>query len=586
MLRITSSSFTRLILSTGFLAVICAVSPAISQSAARAEPEDSGVIEPFFEAVEVEVVNIDVWVTDKQGTPVEGLGKEDFVALRDGQPVEISNFYSVFDGRPVATGRATAIGSDTEKPAGGPAILTPEKLRQVSPEHQLWLIVYIDNFNIDPIERRRVLPALREFLARNLRGGDQAMVMSYNRSLEIHQPFTNDSGLLFDALDAVSDYSGHAPGRERDQIETFQLIDTAQDPAQAMFYARQYAEQIMNGVDFTIDALRRMIDSLGGLPGRKALVHVSSGVPMLAGEEAFHAVAEKFNVTEAYGEISRHDTSRRFEKVNEHANAHRVTFYTLDAGGLRGMEFGGAEYGGFVDPRLRSILDSVVSENLQAPLRLMARETGGQTIVNVNDVLPALQRAATDFRSFYSLGIASAGTDEGRYHEIEVKLREKRKGAILRHRSGYRSKSTETRIREGLRSALLYEHQDNPLDIKVLWGRPRPHSEKGQYVLPIQLKVPLRNLVLLPMGPGKHEARLKLFVGAAGKDGQISQIEDSPFGVRLADEHVEAAKGESMLHTHQLLLSAGRKKVGVAIFDLFGRQSSVITGYIDVGTDS
>lgn len=580
-----NSLFPVIVLS-GLLTVIGGESPAIPQSAVESELEEAPLSEPFFEAVDVEIVNIDVWVTDKQGNPVEGLSKEDFVTLRDSQPVEVTNFYSVFDGRPVAAGVTSTTEPDPAGSADLPSLVEPASARQVLPEHRLWLIVYIDNFNIDPVERKRVLPALREFLARTLRAGDQAMVISYNRSLKIHQPFTDDSRLLFEALDEVSDYAGHAAGRERVQIETFQLIDTARDPSQALFYARQYAEQLMNGVDYTIDALERLIDSLGGLPGRKALIHVSSGVPMLAGEEAFHAVAEKFNAAEAYGEIPRHDTSRRFERVNEHANAHRVTFYTLDAGGLRGMEFGGAEYGGFVDPRLRSTLDSIVSENLQAPLRLMAVQTGGQAIVNVNEVLPALQKASVDFRSFYSLGIASTGTDEGRYHDIEVKLREKRKGVSLRHRAGYRSKSTETRIQEGLRSALLYEHQDNPLDIEVLWGRPQPHTKKGQYVVPIQLKVPLRNLVLLPMGSGKHEARLKLFVGAAGKDGQTSEIDASPFGIRLANEHVEAAKNESLMHTHQLLLSAGRKKIGIAIFDLFGRQSSVVTGYFDVGTDS
>lgn len=570
----------------GLMAVIGGESPAVSQSAVVPVVDDPGANEPFFETVDVEIVNIDVWVTDKKGNPVDGLDKDDFVVFQDGQPVEVTNFYAVSDGRPVASKVPKIAGPDAEDTLEGSLRRLPASPLEVAPEHRLWLIVYIDNYNIDPIERKRILPALREFLARTLRRGDQAMLVSYNRSLKVHQPFTDDPHLLFAALEEVSDYAGQAVARERDQIAAFELIDRTRNPSQALSYARQYAEELMNGVGYTVDALKRLIDSLGGLPGRKALIHVSSGVPMVAGEEAFHAVAEKFGVSQAYAEIPRHDTSRSFEKLNRLANEYRVTFYTLDAGGLRGMEFGGAEYGGFVDPRLRRTLDSIVAENLQAPLRLMALETGGQAIVNLNDVLPALQRAALDFRSFYSLGIPSTGVDGGRYHEIEVKLRERRKNVLLRHRGGYRSKSMETRIRESLRSALFYEHQSNPLNVEVLWGRPQPHSTKGQYLLPIQLKVPLRNVVLLPMGAGKHEARLKLFVGAVSKDSQISEIQDARFGVRLADEHVEAAMEESLLYTHKLLLKPGRKKVGVAILDLFGRQVSVVTRHLDVGSSS
>jgi VWFA-related protein len=453
---------------------------------------------------------------------------------------------------------------------------------EMAPEHRLWLIVYVDNYNIDPVERNRILPALRLFLDRTLRGGDQAMLASYSRSLKVHQPFTDDSSLLRAALEEIRDDAGHAVGRKRDQTATLERIDKTEDSSAALLYARLYAEELMNGVDYTVDALKRFIDTLGGLPGRKALLHLASGVPMLAGEEMFHAVAEKFNISEPYAEIARHDTSRRFERVNRHANANRVTFYTLDAGGLRGMEFGSAEYPGLVNPRLRSVLDSVVPEHLQSPLRLMAIETGGQAILNRNEVLPALEQAAQDFRSFYSLGISSTGAVEGRYHEIEVKLREPRKGILVRHRAGYRGKGVDTRVREGLRSALLYAHQSNPLNVNVLWGRPQPQGD-GRYLLPIRLEVPLRDVAILPVMTGKHEARLKLFVGAVGKDGETSEIEEAPFGFRLADEHVEAAKGELLVHDHKLLLNPGRKKVGVAVLDLFGGQTSVVTRFLDVG---
>lgn len=561
------------------LVLALAVPSGVPSSAQPEEPSDE-TAESFFDVVDVEIVNIDVWVTDKEGDPVEGLEKEDFVVFRDGEPIEVTNFYAVAGRRPV-----TPVPAETVEPLEAPETPTVSQEPEIPPEHRLWLVVYIDNYNIHPIERKRVFPALRQFLAETLGPGDRAMIVTANRSLEVRRPFTDHLASLFDTLDEIKDESGHAVVQRRELMEIFRLIDGADTPSEALLHARRYAEQVMNEVGYTVDTLERLVESLGGLPGRKALIHVSSGIPMVAGEPAFHAVASKFEAADAYAEIPRHDTSRGFERVNRLANAHRVVFYTLDAGGLRGMEFGNAEYGGFVFMNLRNTLDSVVPENLQAPLRLMALETGGRAILNRNEVLPALEEAARDFRSFYSLGIPSTGSDSARYHRIEVKLRDglDKRRLHLRHRSGYRSKNLTTRVRESLRSALLYAHQSNPLGLQVAWGTPRRNGTKNSYELPIRLRVPLRDLVLVPLANGKHELRLKLFVGVVGEKGETSAIEDVPLGLRLADEHVEAARKESFLHTHKILLGPGRQKVGIALVDVFGQQTSIVTGFVDVG---
>ena len=547
------------------------------------EPVEDTPSGDFFEVVSVEIANIDVWVTDKGGNPVAGLEKNDFVVTRDGKSVEIANFYAVSGGRSAATTapeRASAESNtrDRSRALERGAI---DQRANLPAEHQLWLVVYIDNYNIDPNERNRIFPALRAFLSESLRSGGQTMIVTYDRALEVAQPFTRQFSLLEAALEKIKTQSGLAVVRERSQISTLQRIDRSRDTQQAMLYARQHAEEVMNEVQYTADSLDRFIESLAGLPGRKALIHVSSGVPMTAGEEMFHAVAEKFHTTLPYSQIPRHDTTRRFERVNRNANQNRVVFYTVDAGGLRGMRWGNAEYAGFVDMDLRSTLDSIVPENLQAPLRMMARETGGQAILNQNEILPALRRAGRDFRSFYSLGLASGDAVEDAYHEIKVKLLERRKGLLVRHRMGYRSKSQDTRARESLNAALLYSHADNPGEVDLAWGPTEP-SERGNHLLPILLRIPIENIVLLPTTPESHEARLRLFVGAVGAESNLSEIDVVPFGVRLKNEHVEAAKGESLLHTHRLLLGPGRKKIGVAILDLFGNELSVVTRFVEI----
>ncbi len=551
-------------------------SVAQSQSSTGAdETADPG----FVEVVDVDVVNVDVWVTDADGKPVNGLDRDDFEVLQDGEPVQVTNFYAVESGAPAGLEAAAAEPATVD--VAQVALQASEPV--LAPEHRLWVIVFVDNLNIDPTERNRVLPALDRFLLRVLDEGGQAMVVSYDRFLEVRQPFTDQPGLLADTVRALKDDAGLRAIRRREQMEVLRMIDDADSVNQAMPHAVRYAEELRNEVDFTVDALERLLESLAGLPGRKALVHVSSGVSMAAGEEMFHVIADRFGVTQPYSEIPRHDVSRRFEAVARQANAHRVAFYTLDAGGLRGIEFGSAEYGGFVNMGIRRTLDSVVPENLQAPLRLLADETGGRAIVNRNDVMPALDEVVQDLGSFYSLGITSPDNDNARYHQIKVRLRNPQRGVRLRYRGGYRTKSRQTRIEESLRSALLYNHQSNPLRVEVAWGEQEPHGDEDLYLLPIRLSVPLSGVALLPTGEAKYEARMRLFVAAADERGDLSEIDDVPFGVRVAEEHAEAAAGESLLHQHKLLLPEGPQRVGIAVLDELGGRYSVVTAIIQIG---
>ena len=47
-----------------------------------------------MDSVRVDVVNVEVFVTDKDGKPVYGLKREDFELIVRGEQVEISNFFA------------------------------------------------------------------------------------------------------------------------------------------------------------------------------------------------------------------------------------------------------------------------------------------------------------------------------------------------------------------------------------------------------------------------------------------------------------------------------------------------------------
>lgn len=449
------------------------------------------------------------------------------------------------------------------------------------PEQRLHLIVFVDNFNLRPLERNRILPDLRTFLLSELGDGDEVLLVSHGRGFEVHHPFTRDHHKLAESLLELTETSGFRVPRDAERGEALQRIDETKSATAALAWARNYAESERHELATTLSALREFLDSLAGLPGRKALLHVSSGVPMIPGQELYEAVDIKFPDSGAFMEMTRHDASREFERLAAQANAHRISFYTLDAGGLRPSVFGGAEYRGSSTEGSRGRVDSALETNLQSPLRYLADRTGGRAIVNRNEILPPLRQVGAELQSYYSLGYRDRHAGDGRYHRIKVKVNHPR--VRVRHRDGYRSQSNDERMSDRVRAALSYTFEDNPLGIIAQPGE-EVRQEDGRYIVPVQVRIPLEHVTLLPRPDGKHEARLRLFVAAIDDTGRASGIEQVPLGFRLADEHVEASRKESYVYTHRLLMRAGRQKLALGVLDEIGATHAILSLPVQAGT--
>ncbi len=329
-----SMSYRR-ILAASITAAILAAGAAGAQSG-KAPEKPAQEEEGFIDSVNVSVVNVDVHVTDKKGNRINGLTRDDFEVFEDGRPVAITNFYAMEGGRAVAPEAP-----ETAPPAAGapaPPALPGEDLNAVqTPEDQrLRLIVYIDNFNIRPFNRNRVMRELRAFIGSKLGKDDQLMLATYDRSLNVRRTFTSDPHLIATALLELEKVSGHAVHHDSDRRDVLRSIEDAQSVNEATMYARSYSQSVFNDLSFSIDALKDIVDSLAGLPGRKAILYVSDGLQMIAGQDIWYAVQGKFGEkSTGLTEQFQYDASRRFGELTAQANANRITFYTIDAAGLR-----------------------------------------------------------------------------------------------------------------------------------------------------------------------------------------------------------------------------------------------------------
>ena len=76
-------------------------------------------------------------------------------------------------------------------------------------------------------------------------------------------------------------------------------------------------------------------------------------------------------------------------------------------------------------------------------LQTIAQQTGGQSVSAGQDLAPALQRVSHDLNTYYIVTFASANGDDGHFHSVQFSSR--RKGALVRARSGYWAPMPEIR---------------------------------------------------------------------------------------------------------------------------------------------
>jgi VWFA-related protein len=537
-------------------------------------PAAKGSNDDFIETVTVNVVNVEVYVSDKNGK-VSGLDKKDFEVQEDGRPMAITNFLAVDKGK-------TVIGEEAPPPLApgekAPPVLPAGYDRTPVPEDQrLRLIVYIDNYNLKPFDRNRVMRELRIFLDQKLHRDDQVMLVTYDRSMHIRHPFTTDTSLINAQLLEIEKISAQGVHQESDRREVLKNIEDSSSGSQAMDFARAYAGAAFNDLSFSIDAMKNLVSSLAGMPGRKAIVYVSDGLPMIAGEDVFYDIQSKYPGTSILSSNSEFDASRRFDELTSQANANRVTFYTIDAAGLRSFSATSAEN---ATAGQGVYIDSINISNVQSPLMMIAEKTGGVAVINSNTYTEQLNNIADDFNSFYSLGYTPPHYGDGRYHKITIKV--KRKGVKVRYREGYRDKSIESRMSDGTLAALNFPFQSNPIGLTLEFGKPTERKD-GLFLVPVSVKIPLGKLALVPHEAGNSEAKVRLFIGAMDPDGGTSEVQQVPVPIRVPEAEVAKLGGKHFLYTVSLLMRGGSQKVAVGLRDDVGAQDSYVSGDLFVG---
>ncbi len=556
------------------IGVMALVQTVMAQAKEEPTPRPIGGLS-FADDLEVTVVSVDVYVRDKKGLAVEGLTKDDFVIYQDDVKMPISNFGVLTED--VFTHSFAA--PVDQVLAGGPTPTPSPDAPEIRP---IYMVLYVDNENLGPLDRNRVLRQVRDFVKDNLRPPTQMMVVSYQKSLKVEQAFTGDSLAILNSLRELRMHTGGRTERDSTRREITERLREEKDRIRedrstgnnqhlrtgAYREIIAFAEEESNRLVFSVNAIRQVISMLSGLEGRKSIVYISDGLPMVPGLELFYEYSSLFHDSSILTKSAQFNRSRTFQSLTAAANGQDVVFYTIEAKGLAVSAGISAENRYNVDP----LASSLGTSNYQDSLRFMADSTGGLAIINSNDVSRGLERIELDLHTYYSLGYTVNSSGSDKVHRIKVELADESANYKYRYRRRFVEKSRESRVQDTVMTALMVEVEDNPMQVALDIGRSTP-STSEHWTVPVHVSFPLRKVALVP-DHKDYVGRVVLFVAARDEKGKQSDLQRQEHEVRIPAADYDEAQRKRFGLDVPLLMGEGSYWVAVGLMDQITRQAS------------
>ena len=408
---------------------------------------------------------VDVVVRDRKGRPITDLAAADFEVAEDGISQKIDTFARVTRGGGIGVGvawkspdtRIAVAAARTAPPLGPGADIPPDAATALVFDH------------LSSESLRLAQKATLDYVAMNGESSARVGVFATDPGIRILQPYTTDPRLVRRAVAHVmpsgtsaeeqkADRSDALVGRRRElqgQVQTavvgavggsgaalarnaselgereteLRLIQTELN----MIRSFDNLDRDHQGYDTSL-ALMAVVRSLSDIPGRKAIVFFSEGLPVSPALEA------------------------RLDSVIDAANRANVTAYAVDAKGLRAQSTlvnTRKEMQAFVDERSNQISTgsdrteqplTMAFERVENTLRLdsrtglarLAEETGGFLVEQTNNLKSAFRRIDEDNQFHYLLTYSPTNTAfDGKFRAIHVTIR--RPGTQVFARKGYRA---------------------------------------------------------------------------------------------------------------------------------------------------
>jgi VWFA-related protein len=483
------------------------------QPVPRQKPDSSS--EDEVVRITTNLVQIDAMVTDKKGKQVTDLRPEDFEILEDGRPQRITSFsYITLDSAPAARPVPPV---DKNGPPVPPVRLRPEQVRRT-------IALVVDDLGVSFESAYFVRRALKKFVDEQMQPGDMVAVLRTTAGIGALQQFTSDKRQLYSAIERVR---GSLIGRG--QTSVFGPLDST-DPE-----GGNAAEEELN--DFreelfavgTLGALNYIVRGLREMPGRKAVVLISSSLPI------FNSGGRNERLLDALRHLI--DLSNRAS----------VVIYTMDPRGLQVFGLTAADFtsGASIEDIERRLSDPRQDYfESQNGLNYLAQQTGGIFIHDTNDLSAGFSRILEDQKGYYLIGYRPDEstfdplTGRRSFHKLAVKV--DRPGLRVRSRNGFYGITDEQahpmrrNREEQLVGALVSPFNSGDIHMRLtsLFGS----DQRAGSFMRSMLYIDPHDLSFTKELDGSHKVNLDIVAITFGDNGRAVDQVNRTFTISLKDQ--------------------------------------------------
>jgi VWFA-related protein len=493
------------------------------------------------------VVLVDVRVWDRSGKPVTDLKQRDFRVYEDGVEQKINSF-SLENVEELAK----ATGESAPPPVINLAKLPPTtpatQVTQALQNHRL-IVLFFDLTSMPVDDLMLALQATRDFITQKLTPADLVAVATYSSDLRLVQHFTNDRDALQKALETIrigeaSDLA--QPGAEGAAGGTNasgeQIV--AQDVS-AAFTPDETEFNIFN-TDEKLAALQSLADLLRNVPGRKSVIHFSSGI-------------ERTGV----------ENEAQLRATEDAANQANVSLYTVDARALAALPAGGdassaSPAGTAVYTGSAAFSQVTQLESGRETLASLAADTGGRTFYDLNDFSPVFSEVQKENSSYYLLGYTPSNTrSDGKFRRIKVEV--DRPGVKIQARPGYfapKNFRQFTREDKELQLQQAMELDAPFVDLPLAVETARFRRPDGKYYVLLAAKIPGSALSFLQKS-STHRTEFDFAWRATDTAGHTAAALRDTLPVKLDPETYQQVLTGNILYEGGIVLPPGKYKLKV-----------------------
>jgi VWFA-related protein len=487
------------------------------------------------------LVELNVVVTGKDGKPLKDLTENDFEVVEGGKVKPLA-FFNPVDTEPAVQAELPP-GVFSNRPEYAPA--PPRSLT----------VILLDWLNTDPRDQQFARAQVAQFL-KDMNQKDRVAIYTLGARLRVAHDFSDDPASLAKAAEKIrAEWPPTGLNDEQNLLKQAELAATylaqatEQTEQDAINEAANFSKELRVG--HTLKQFEFIGQRLAGMPGRKNLVWVSAGVPLLA----------TWSMMQVGGSANpgMRTFAKEFERAVRAVTDAGVSVYAIDARGLRTdvdaptmtdvrtrrPGFAGAEQAGMRDAMAGDTLSSIQG---------LAEETGGRVLRNMNELAGGIRQSLDDAASSYTVAYYTDEDKNRKPRKLEIRL--KRKDAV----AYYRKSVNAGPVAVSATGVELMQHSLAATGVLV----------NAQVIdlgskLNVTVQIDPSGLTLRPE-KGAVVGQVELYYAVVGADGK-SKVDTSKVNLKLTEAQAEQLGQNGLVLPKELGKPGNAKRLRILVRD-------------------